>query len=92
MEDSTARLDAWLTAVGPSPGEQVAREEEVLRLAEAVASLPEAEQDVLLLRHVSGWTLVQIGEHLGVSRYAAARLLQRGIAALRERLPREGRS
>ena len=86
LSESSTRLGAWLIAAQSSPSEHVAREERVLLLAEALASLPEAEQEALLLRHCRGLTLVEIGEQLSLSRNAVARLLHRGVVSLREKL------
>ena len=36
-----------------------------------------------MLQHWHGWTLAQIGEHLGRSQAAVAGLLHRGLAQLR---------
>jgi RNA polymerase sigma factor (sigma-70 family) len=55
-------------------------------LAEAIASLPEDEQEALLLRYCEEWTLDAIGNHLEVSRNTIARLLRRGLITLRSKL------
>ncbi|MBI4600692.1 MAG: sigma-70 family RNA polymerase sigma factor [Planctomycetes bacterium] len=86
LDESSARLEGWLAAEGSSPSGRAAREEEVLRLAEAIAGLPESEQEVLLLRYSEGWTLEAIGERLGVSRNTAARLLRSGLSRLEDRM------
>ena len=86
LEESSQRLADWLAAEQSSPSEAASHQERLLQLAAAVASLPAEQQEALLLRHCRGWTLVQISQFLGVSRYAVARLLHRGIVELRERL------
>jgi RNA polymerase sigma-70 factor (ECF subfamily) len=86
LENSSTRLQCWLAAEQPSPSDLASREERVLRLAEALLSLPEAQQEALLLRYCQGLTLVEIGQQLGLKRNAVARLLQRGITTLRESL------
>jgi len=85
LGDSSGRLESWLRADGTSPSEAAMRQERVLRLAEAMASLPEEEQEVLVLHHCQGWTLAQIGAEVSRSVPAVAGLLRRGLAKLRER-------
>jgi len=72
LADSSARLDAWLAAEQSSPSQRAARNEEALRLAEALERLPEAQREALVLQHRQGWSLAQIGEHLGRSPEAVA--------------------
>src|SRR5262249_41351606 len=52
-EESAARLAAEQS----SPSERAQREEEAVRLAHALATLPEAQREVVLLRHCQGWSL-----------------------------------
>src|SRR5688572_18475899 len=86
VEESSACLGGWLVAEQSSPSEKASHQEGLLRLADALASLPEMEQEALVLRHCKDWTLAEISERLGVNRNAVARLLRRGHEALRERL------
>src|SRR5262249_30610961 len=44
-------LEAWLAAEQSSPSERAQREEEAVRLAQALATLPETQREVVLLRH-----------------------------------------
>jgi RNA polymerase sigma-70 factor, ECF subfamily len=84
IEHSSACLEAWLAAEQSSPSEQAQRNEQILRLAEGLASLPEPQREVLVLRHCQGWAVEDIGKHLGRSRAAVASLLRRGLKQLRE--------
>jgi RNA polymerase sigma-70 factor (ECF subfamily) len=86
LENSSIRLQAWVVASDPSPSAHVAREEEAVRLAAALATLPEAQREALVLQHWHGWKVVEIAEHLGRTRTAVAGLLKRGLATLREEL------
>ena len=88
LENSSARLEAWLVAQDASPSQQAERNEQLLELAQRLAQLPELQREVLLLRHCQGWSLADIGQHLGRSRAAVASLLRRGLQQLREHLRR----
>ena len=59
---------------------------ELLRLADALADLPEPMREVVILKHCRGQTLQQIADHLGKTVPAVASLLRRGLEALRHRL------
>jgi RNA polymerase sigma-70 factor (ECF subfamily) len=87
LGESSARLEGWLAADGSTPPEAAERNEMLLRLTEHLARLPEAQREVLLLRHCEGWSLAEIAEHLGRTRASVASLLRRGLKELREFLP-----
>jgi RNA polymerase sigma-70 factor (ECF subfamily) len=92
LAESSARLERWLRDGEPTPGEQAARNEQALRLAEALTQLPEAQREALVLEYWHGWSLEEIGRHLGRSRAAVAGLIKRGMKQLRALLHREGES
>ena len=56
---SSARLEQWL-GVEQSPSERLMRQEELLRLAGALDSLPPDQQAAVELRHLRGLSLAQI--------------------------------
>ena len=85
-EESASRLEPWLAAEQSSPSEQAARNEEAVRLAQVLAALPEAQREVVVLRHCHGWSLAEISRHLGRSPSAVAGLLHRGLQQLRDQL------
>lgn len=72
-----------------SPSRRAIRDEELLRLADALTSLPEAQRRAVEMHHLEGRPLVEIAEALGASRPAVAGLLHRGLKALRARLADE---
>jgi RNA polymerase sigma-70 factor (ECF subfamily) len=86
VRDSSARLEAWLAAEQSSPSQQAARNEELLRLAEALTRLPEPQREAVVLHHLQGWTLGRLAARLGRSEPAVAGLLHRGLKRLRELL------
>src|SRR3954447_9626263 len=90
VEASSARLEAWLAAAQPSPGEQADRNEQLVRLAEALAELPEAQRQALELHYLRGWTVAEVGRHLGRSTTAVVGLVHRGLKQLRAHLHEPG--
>jgi RNA polymerase sigma-70 factor (ECF subfamily) len=92
LEQSSARLEAWLVAEESTPAELAERQEEALRLAEALERLPEAEREAIVLQRWHGWTLAQIAQHLGRTPGAVAGLLHRGLDRLRKDLQGQERA
>jgi RNA polymerase sigma-70 factor (ECF subfamily) len=89
VDDSSARLEAWLIAEQASPSQQAEHQEQLVRLTEALARLPDVQREAVLLKHCQGWSLAEIAAHLGRTRAAVASLLRRGLGQLREQLQRE---
>jgi RNA polymerase sigma-70 factor, ECF subfamily len=85
IEMSSLRLEEWLAVETPAD-QRLEREEQLLQLAAALARLPDAQREAVILHYWSGWTLAKIAEHLDRSRDAAAGLLKRGLRQLREDL------
>jgi RNA polymerase sigma-70 factor (ECF subfamily) len=89
LDQSSARLEAWLAAEQSSPSQKVQREEMLLRLAEALAILSDDERASLELRyfHEPPCSLADIARQLNrPSAKAVAGLRARGLAKLRELL------
>jgi len=86
VANSSAQLEAWLADTGPSPSQQVDRSEQLLRLAGALAQLPDDQRSAVELKHLQGWTVAEIGVHLGKSETAVGGLLYRGVKRLKELL------
>jgi RNA polymerase sigma-70 factor (ECF subfamily) len=81
--DSSAQLEKWLAAEEASPSDHAERNEQAVRLARALAQLPEAQREAVVLRHLQGWPLADISRQLGRSAAAVAGLLHRGLDQLR---------
>jgi RNA polymerase sigma-70 factor (ECF subfamily) len=86
LDQSSARLEAWLAAEQSSPSQQAIRSERLLGLAEALETLPEAQREAVELHYWQDWSLAEIATHLHRSPAAVAGLLQRGLKKLRRHL------
>ncbi len=86
IEESSARLEGWLASEQAEPSARAEKNERLLRLAEALEQLPEAQREAVVLHHLRGWSLAELAQHLGRSDSATAGLLHRGIKKLRELL------
>jgi RNA polymerase sigma-70 factor (ECF subfamily) len=86
VANSSARMDAWLAAEQSTPSVRAEHNEQAVRLAEALARLPEAQREALVLKHFQDWSLDQISQHMGRSPASVASLLRRGLKQLREQL------
>lgn len=83
VNESSARLEAWLDDQQSSPQERAERNELLLQMAEALATLPEAQKEAVTLHHLHGLSVDEIGELMDRSSTAVAGLLKRGLRALR---------
>lgn len=86
VEQSSARLEAWLVEDQLSPSQQLQRQEELLRLAQALGQLPAAERDAVELHHLQGCTLAETAAAMGRTKPAVMGLLFRGLKRLRRML------
>jgi RNA polymerase sigma-70 factor (ECF subfamily) len=86
LERSSSRLENLLAADQTSPSECVVRGEELVRLARALAGLPDDQRRVVELHYLKGMTVADVAEQIGRTRPAAVGLLFRGLKQLRELL------
>ena len=86
LEESSARLEDWLAAEQSSPSEAAGRQEDLLRLAEALARLPDDQREAVELHHLKGASVAEIAEQTGRTRPSVAGLIRRGLQRLRELL------
>jgi len=84
LDESSARIEAWVASQGPRPDEQAERGELLLHLAEALDRLPPEQRTVLDLKHLQGRSVAEICQLLGRSEASVAGLLRRGLKSLRE--------
>jgi RNA polymerase sigma-70 factor (ECF subfamily) len=87
LEQSSYRLREYLAADESLPEQKLLEQERALRLAEALAQLPEREREALILQKWHGWKLAQIAEYLQCTTGVVAGLHARGLARLRQLLP-----
>ena len=87
LTDSSARLEAWLAGEQSTPSQQVMRNEQLQRLASALAQLPDEQRMAVELKHLQGLTVAVVAERMGRSRASVVGLLFRGLKKLRELLP-----
>jgi RNA polymerase sigma-70 factor (ECF subfamily) len=86
LEESSCRLIDWQASEDTPPVEGLIRQEEGLRLLEALSKLDPRQRDALILQKYHGWTLAQIAENLGCTTGAVAGLHARGLKKLHKHL------
>lgn len=83
LEQSSLRLEAILAADQTSPSQRVIRHEQLIRLADAIAQLPDDQRQAVESRHLQGLATADIAQRMNRSVAAVGGLLQRGLRALR---------
>ena len=89
VDASASRLEAWLAAQQSSPSQQAERGEQLVRLADALTALPEAQREAVERHYLQGEPVSVVAAAMGKTPAALAGLLKRGLRQLREAL-REG--
>ncbi len=90
LEQSASRLEGLLAADQSSPSERAVRGEELVRLAGALARLPEDQRRVIELHHLKGLPVAEVARQVGRTRPAVVGLLFRGLQKLRVLLRERG--
>jgi RNA polymerase sigma-70 factor (ECF subfamily) len=86
VTESSYKLAACGVSREPSPSAALGDKENALRLAGALARLPEPQRDAVTLKHLEGRPLFEVANLMNRSPAAVASLLRRGLARLRELL------
>ena len=81
LDQSSARLEAFLAVDHSSPSERAIRSEQAVHLAAALAKLPEDQRRALELRHLEGLPVPEVARHMDRTVAAVAGLLHRGTKA-----------
>lgn len=79
---STPALVDQLMAGQTTPTQRIAREEERLRVAEALDRMEEADREILVLRHFEELTNIEAAHELGIKPPAASKRYVRALARL----------
>jgi RNA polymerase sigma-70 factor, ECF subfamily len=85
-EVSSVRLERWVAVDQTTPGTAAVREEDAVRVALALAQLPDHQREAVILRHWHGYSVAEIAAQLNTTPDAVTGLLYRGLKALRIRL------
>jgi RNA polymerase sigma-70 factor (ECF subfamily) len=83
------RLDQWLAQAQSTPSTAAMRQERARLLADALARLPEAYREVLILRHLQGLSFPEVAGRMDRSDGAVRVLWTRALKKLREELTKD---
>jgi RNA polymerase sigma-70 factor (ECF subfamily) len=86
VDASASRLEAWLAADQSSPSQHAGHEEQLLRLADALSRLPDAQREAVERHYLLGEPVATVAAGMGKTPAAVAGLLKRGLQQLREAL------
>lgn len=86
VEESSVMLAEALADPGSSPSQQADRNEQLLRLAGALARLPDGQREAVELRYLHRLPVKDIAENLGCTPAAVSGLLHRGLRELQVQL------
>lgn len=86
INGSFRQAESWLHARQSSPSQHLTKKEDLLRLADALTELPEAQRDAVIFRHLQGLSLAEVAQQLGRTEPAVAGLVYRGLNKLHELL------
>lgn len=91
LDLSSSRLKCVLAIDQTSPSGRAVRDEEMVKLAQALNQLTEDQRRVVELHHLQGFSVTDVAELIGRTRPAVAGLLFRGLTRLRELMADDNR-
>ena len=86
VDESFRMVNSWAVADASSPSQRAIKQEDLLRVVQALVELPEAERQAVELHHLNGWSVAEVADHLKRTEPAVAGLLHRGLKRLRKLL------
>lgn len=84
FDESATGIEAWLASQGSTPSQRAGKNEELIRLADALARLPPRNRRVVELHHLGQLSIDQTAEMLNETRQSVVGLLYRGMIQLRK--------
>ena len=90
LDESSQAMGAGLAADGSTPSQHVAKREQAVLLADALAKLSDSYREVIVLRHLEGLTFPQVAERMGKTEDSVQKLWVRALAGLRGQLGAAG--
>lgn len=84
VDRTAARMEHWWADErGSTPSLRAHRAEQIVALSDALEALPADQREAVVLRHMHGFDLRNIGEIMERTPSSVASLLHRGLAGLR---------
>lgn len=83
LNESSSRLGAGLAGREISPSGLAVQREEAVQVADALARLPDDYREVLVLRHLEGWSFAEVSKRMSRSEDSVKNLWARALAQLR---------
>jgi len=83
VEESSLRLEMFLADDQSTPSQRMMREEQLIRLADALGRLPEDQRQAVQFYHLDGHSRAEVARQMGRSEDAVNGLLIRGLRKLR---------
>lgn len=84
MDNSAARVEAWLEADQTSPDAKAVKNEQVLLMANSLDQLDEAKRTAIELHYLQGWKLAEVAQQMDRSVSGVAGLVHRGLKELKQ--------
>jgi RNA polymerase sigma-70 factor (ECF subfamily) len=86
LDESSQAMGNGLAADGSTPSQHVAKREQAVLLADALAKLSDNYREVIVLRHLEGLTFPQVAARMNKSEDSVQKLWVRALAGLRQQL------